>query len=317
MVHFVCQRACGAGIYSSCLTQTKYAIYEVYESSTHTFSSFHLGRCWNHLEDLQITNIKALSRHRLKKNIASAAWSLDGPAARPGKNTASSCIQICVSLEIAQARFFTQQIGWINGCCHHPRDRLGDPNPRGTGQFPPDSPSWNHLRPPLRGAQQKRMQPSAKGKLSRSLIPPNDCQIVYIYILPIGWLYVYIYIISPTTKKSNHGNQSLTEDFLHEGMSMTSVPRDVSCDLIRSDFRCWGVEVFFFSDGHVDEVDEVRSVQIQPAEFISRKATIWRCKINKGEKCTTKSRTQEWYQKFPHVELNIHVFLCVHVFFCK
>ena len=79
---------------------------------------------------------------------------------------------------------------------------------------------------------------------------------------------IYIYIISPTIKKSNHGNQSLTEDFLHEGMSMTSVPRDVSCDLIRP------IEVFFFSDGHVDEVDEVRSVQIQPAEFISRKATI-------------------------------------------
>ena len=193
MVHFVCQRASGAGIYSSCLTQTKYAIYEVYESSTHTFSSFHLGRCWNHLEDLQITNIKALSRKSAEKKHCQCSVI----PRRPSSTTwEKHCKQlhpnVCFCLEIAQARFFTQQIRWINGCCHHPRDRLGGPNPRGTGQFPPDSPSWNHLRPPLWGAQQKRMQPSAKGKLSRSLIPPNDCQILYIYILPIGWLYIYI-----------------------------------------------------------------------------------------------------------------------------
>ena len=143
-------------------------------------------------------------------------------------------------------RKYTQQIGWINGCCHHPRDRLGDPNPRGTGQFPPDSPSWNHLRPPLWGATCKNGCSQVPKANWRSLIPPNDCQIVY-YIYCLLGDYIYIYIISPTTKKSNHGNQSLTEDFLHEGMSMTSVPRDVSCDLIRSDFRCWGVEVCFFS----------------------------------------------------------------------
>lgn len=74
---------------------------------------------------------------------------------------------------------------------------------------------------------------------------------------------------NPASKRSFSPNcQSLTENFLHEGMPMPSVPRTHATRPFRIYDR--GVEVVF-SDGHVDKVDEVSSVQIQPAEFISRR----------------------------------------------
>ena len=252
MVHFVCQHACGAGIYSSCLTQitqTKLcnlrSLRKQYPYLFDPFCLFILGDVGITLKTCKSPTSKPFLENRLKKNIASAAWSLDGPAARPGKNTASSCIQICVSLEIAQAQIY-------------PTNRMDQRLlPSSTWPFGWSKPSRHRTI----SSRLTVLEPSTSTSLRRTTkTDAAKCQrqtedlwflqmivrlYIYIYILPIGWL--YIYIISPTTKKSNHGNQSLTEDFLHEGMSMTSVPRDVSCDLIRSDFRCWGVEVCFFS----------------------------------------------------------------------